>query len=103
MIGVGTMVRPTLRTLANKVVEEMSATSVVGHSRPMHSAPVPINVRCYSNSDMIVRRSEVTLRATFRLMQRSKQQSVRSLCWRGPQPGMVGGRPRRLKIRDCAA
>ena len=58
MIGVGTMVRPTLRTLANKVVEEMSATSVVGHSRPMHSAPVPINVRCYSNSDMIVRRSE---------------------------------------------
>jgi hypothetical protein len=24
---------------------------------------VPINVRCYSNSDMIVRRSEVTLRA----------------------------------------
>jgi len=31
----------------------------------MHSAPVPINVRCYSNSDMIVRRSEVTLRADF--------------------------------------
>ena len=31
--------------------------------RPMHSVPVPINVRCYSNSDMIVRRSEVTLRA----------------------------------------
>jgi hypothetical protein len=29
----------------------------------MHSAPVPINVRCYSNSDIIVRRSEVTLRA----------------------------------------
>ena len=23
--------------------------SVVGHSRPMHSVPVPINVRCYSN------------------------------------------------------
>jgi hypothetical protein len=22
-----------------------------GHSRPMHSVPVPINVRCYSNSD----------------------------------------------------
>jgi hypothetical protein len=33
------------------------------HSRPMHSVPVPINVRCYSNSDMIVRRREVTLRA----------------------------------------
>ena len=37
--------------------------SVEGHSRPMHSVPVPINVRCYSNSDIIVRRSEVTLRA----------------------------------------
>jgi hypothetical protein len=37
--------------------------SVVGHSRPMHSVPVPINVRCYSNSDILVRRSEVTLRA----------------------------------------
>ena len=43
-----------------------------GHSRPMHSVPVPINVRCYSDSDMIVRRSEVTLRATFGLMRRSK-------------------------------
>jgi hypothetical protein len=29
----------------------------------MHSVPVPINVRCYSNSDIIVRRSEVTRRA----------------------------------------
>jgi hypothetical protein len=27
----------------------------------MHSVPVPINVRCYSNSDIIVRRSEATL------------------------------------------
>jgi hypothetical protein len=27
----------------------------------MHSVPVPINVRCYSNSDIIARRSEVTL------------------------------------------
>jgi hypothetical protein len=26
----------------------------LGHSRPMHSVPVPINVRCYSNSDIIV-------------------------------------------------
>jgi hypothetical protein len=34
-----------------------------GHSRPMHSVPVPINVRCYSNSDIIVRRNEATLRA----------------------------------------
>ena len=35
----------------------------LGHSRPMHSVPVPINVRCYSNSDIIARHSEVTLRA----------------------------------------
>ena len=40
--------------------------SEMGHSRPMHSVPVPINVRCYSNSDIIVRRSEVTLRAKSR-------------------------------------
>jgi hypothetical protein len=40
----------------------MSAFAL-GHSRPMHSVPVPINVRCYPNSDIIVRRSEVTLRA----------------------------------------
>ena len=29
--------------------------SVQGHFRPMHSVAVPINVRCYSNSDIIVR------------------------------------------------
>ena len=39
----------------------MAAASEMGHSRPMHSAPVPINVRCYPDSDMIVRRSEMTL------------------------------------------
>ena len=38
--------------------------SQMGHSRPMHSVPVPINVRCYSNGDMIVRHSQVMLRAT---------------------------------------
>ena len=37
--------------------------SEMGHSRPMHLVPVPINVRCYSNSNPIVRRSELTLRA----------------------------------------
>jgi hypothetical protein len=37
----------------------------------MRSVPVPINVRCYSNSDIIVRRSEVTLRAKNGLMHRS--------------------------------
>ena len=31
----------------------------------MHSVPVPINVRCCTKSDIIVRRSEVTLRADF--------------------------------------
>ena len=36
-----------------------------GHSRPMHSVAVPINVRCYSNSEIIIRRSEVTLRAMY--------------------------------------
>jgi hypothetical protein len=34
-----------------------------GHSRPIHSAPAPINVRCYSNGAVIVGRSEVALRA----------------------------------------
>ena len=47
-----------------------------GHSRPMHSVPVPINVRCYSNSDIIVRRSEMTLWASFGLMHRSKFEEV---------------------------
>jgi len=36
---------------------------------------VPINVRCYSNSDIIARRSEGTLWATTGLMQRSKQRN----------------------------
>jgi hypothetical protein len=40
--------------------------SGMGHSRPMHSVPLPINVRCYSNSDIIVRRIEMTLRAKRR-------------------------------------
>ena len=37
--------------------------SALGHSRLMHSIAVPINVRCYSNSDIIVWRSKVTLKA----------------------------------------
>jgi hypothetical protein len=36
----------------------------------MHSVPVPINVRCYSDSAIIVRRSEVTLRANRRHLAR---------------------------------
>ena len=35
----------------------------LGHSRPIHLVPVPIKVRCYSNSDIIIRRGQVTLRA----------------------------------------
>ena len=37
--------------------------SAVGQSRPMHSAQVPTFVRCYSNSDRFLRRSEMTLSA----------------------------------------
>ena len=37
--------------------------SVPGHLRPTHSAPVPTFVRCYSNSDRFLRRSEMTLSA----------------------------------------
>jgi len=47
--------------------------SVQGHSRPMHSVPVPINVRRYSNSDIIVRRSEVTLWAMYGRRPRCKR------------------------------
>jgi hypothetical protein len=49
--------------------------SLMGHSRPMHSVSVPINVRCYSNSDIIVRRSEVTLRANRVVSHRRKQRA----------------------------
>jgi hypothetical protein len=53
--------RTALRIAANILL-----MSALGHSRPRHSVPVPINVRCYPNSDIIVRRSEVTLRAQQR-------------------------------------
>ena len=33
------------------------------HSRPMYSVPVPINVRCYSDSDIIVQLQQRTKRA----------------------------------------
>jgi hypothetical protein len=39
-------------------------TSEMSHSRPLHSVLVPIDVRCYSNNAVIVRRSAVTRRAT---------------------------------------
>jgi hypothetical protein len=37
--------------------------SLMGQTLPSRSTLVPINVRCYSHSDIIVRRGEVTLRA----------------------------------------
>jgi hypothetical protein len=53
----------------------------------MHSVPVPINVRCYSNSDIIVRRSEMTLRAISRLMHRRMISETQTQ--RPPRPGRV--------------
>ena len=41
---------PLLR--CNEVAQQIAAS---GHSRPMHSVPVPMNARCYFNSDTIVR------------------------------------------------
>jgi hypothetical protein len=42
----------------------------------MHSVPVPINVRCYSNRDIIVRRSEVTLRANSGSRRRVQRSTI---------------------------
>jgi len=53
--------RPPLRVLRRSEVLQQSVAE--GHLRPMHSVRVPINVRCYSNSAIIIRRSAVTLRA----------------------------------------
>jgi hypothetical protein len=39
----------------------------------MHSVPVPINVRCYSNSDNIFWRSEVTLWAGSALQKKPRR------------------------------
>jgi hypothetical protein len=53
---------PSFKTaMAMRNARQNRAMSLMGHSRPMYSVPVPINVRCYTNSDIIVRRSEVTL------------------------------------------
>ena len=52
--------KPVRRLQAtSSVCCDAHSTSELGHPRPMHSAPVPINVRCYSNSDIIVRRIEM--------------------------------------------
>ena len=47
----------------------------------MHSVPVPINVRCYSNSDIIVRRSEVTLRANRRHVQQKYHENFNAIAY----------------------
>jgi len=61
----------------------------------MHSVPAPVNVRCCSNSAIIVRRSEVTLRAKTRLMQCSKKSLFDHLV--GAQQERFGDRqPERL-------
>jgi len=44
-----------------RCTEVSQPTDGMGHSRPMHSAPAPINVRCSSNGAIIIRRSAVTL------------------------------------------
>ena len=54
---------------------EMSA---LDHSRPTQLAPVPTDVRCYSNSDQILRRSEMT-RCANRRHPRRKEITGRSL------------------------
>ena len=50
--------------------------SVPGLSRPMRSVPVPINVRCYSNSDIIVRRSQTVTRWPCASHERSDKSSI---------------------------
>jgi hypothetical protein len=47
--------------------------SAKGYSRPSHLASTPTNVRYASDSDRILRRSEMTLRANRVIFLRSKQ------------------------------
>jgi hypothetical protein len=56
------------RVLMSKLRSTTSTflTLVEGHSRPMYSVPVPINVRCYSDSDIIVQLQQRTKRANSR-------------------------------------
>jgi hypothetical protein len=49
--------------------------SALGHLRPSHSAPVPINVRYAPNSDQITNKPRMTLSARSGLMHRSKLHS----------------------------
>jgi len=48
---------------------------VAGSLKKIHSVPVPINVSYCSNSEIIVRRSEVTLRAISDILHRRKRAS----------------------------
>ena len=49
-----------LTVLGLTVYRQTAVMSALGHSRPSHLTPMPINVRCCSNSDQILRRSEMT-------------------------------------------
>jgi hypothetical protein len=51
------------RKLGAFAARHSAIRSALGHSLPIYSAPVPMNVRSYSNSDRILRRSEMTLSA----------------------------------------
>ena len=55
-----------LPTARRNLLATHGRTIHMGHSRPMHSVAVPINVRCYSDTDIIVRCTEVTLKASKR-------------------------------------
>ena len=70
-----------LLSLTANIPNAKSTMSQMGHSRPMHSVPVPINVRCYFNSDIIIRRSEVTRMGwTGRAPAPDGTQSARGAC-----------------------
>src|SRR5665811_533554 len=47
---------------------EWQLASLHGHSRPMHSALIPANVRCYSNSDLTLAQLNCPLSANNRLV-----------------------------------
>jgi hypothetical protein len=60
-------------------LDQREPMSAAGHSRPMHSVPVSINVRCCTNGDIIVRRSEVTRRANSNIAPSPSVRDWRSL------------------------
>jgi hypothetical protein len=57
-----------------------SSMSLMGHKRPSHPAPVPINVRCAPNSDRNLRRSEMSLSANKLYARFDKMNDVAETC-----------------------